>query len=305
MIRDILRFNREAPQVLNDDREMPLGEYLHEHRYSDEFIDHYIVPMGAAIWSSSHDVMMKFPARFFIRFLHNHGMLSVSDRPVWRTIAGGSARYVEKLTAPFRDRIRLRTAVDSIRRTPQGVLIKPQWGEVERYDRVFVACHSDQALRLLGDATPLEREVLGALPYQANEAVLHTDTSILPHRKLAWAAWNYHLDGKARERVALTYNMEILQSLGARSPLLVTLNKTDAIDPAKIIKRMTYEHPVFTPEGVHAQTRQAELNGVDRTYYCGAYWRNGFHEDGVVSAMNALAHFKDREHAQRTLYRTA
>jgi len=305
MIRDIVRFNRDAPSVLQSEQEIPLGEYLARQHYSREFIRNYIVPMGAAIWSSSHAVMMAFPARFFVRFLHNHGMLSVNDRPVWRTIRGGSARYVEKLTAPFRDRIRLRTPVESIRRTAHGVMVKARAAEAERFDRVFLACHSDQALRLLADATAAEREVLGAIPYQPNEAVLHTDTSILPRRRLAWAAWNYHLDAEESRPVALTYNMEILQRLGTRSPLLVTLNQTHAIDPARIIKRVTYEHPVFTPQGVGAQTRQSEIDGMDRTYFCGAYWRNGFHEDGVVSALDALRHFEGREHAQRAIYRAA
>jgi predicted NAD/FAD-binding protein len=305
MIRDILRFNREALALLNGENEISLGDYLRERRYNPEFVRNYIVPMGAAIWSSSPAVMQRFPARFFVRFLHNHGMLSVDERPTWRTIAGGSARYVEKLTASFREHIRLNAPVESVRRTPHGVMIEPRWGDAERFDRVFFACHSDQALHMLTDATTAEREVLGAIPYQSNEAVLHTDTSILPRRPLAWAAWNYHLDAQESNRVALTYNMNILQRLGSQTPLLVTLNKSAAIDPAKIIKRMTYEHPVFTPQGVSAQSRQAEINGADRAYFCGAYWRNGFHEDGVVSAITALEHFKEREFEQRNLYRTA
>jgi predicted NAD/FAD-binding protein len=306
MIKDILRFNREAPAMLGASAgDVPLGDYLREQDYSREFIDHYIVPMGAAIWSASMDTMQCFPTRFFVRFLHNHGMLSVDNRPTWRTIAGGSQSYVRKLTAPFRDRIRLNAPVESVRRFPTHVVVKPQWGEPERFDRVFLACHSDQALRLLADATPLEREVLGAIPYQPNEVLLHTDTSILPTRKLAWAAWNYHIDRHDRDRVGVTYNMNILQSLGSRTPLLVTLNKSQDIDPAKVIKRLSYEHPIFTPASVAAQARQGEVNGVNRAYFCGAYWRNGFHEDGVVSGLNALAHFQEREHAQRHLYRSA
>jgi predicted NAD/FAD-binding protein len=186
-------------------------------------------------------------------------------------------------------------------------MIKPLWGEAERYDAVFLACHSDQALGLLSDATRSEREVLGAIPYQKNDVVLHTDPSILPKRKLAWAAWNYHLADRETDRVAVTYNMNILQRLGTRTPLLVTLNMNDAIDPSKVLKTLQYEHPVYTPAGVAAQARQAELN-ADRTYFCGAYWRNGFHEDGVVSALNALEHFSrnlEGAHAQRYLYRTA
>ena len=305
MIRDILRFNRESLELLETGSEIALGDYLRQNNYSHEFVHYYIVPMGAAIWSSSPAIMQRFPARFFVRFFHNHGMLSVDNRPMWRTIAGGSARYVEKLTAPFREHIRLGSPVDAVRRLPNKVLVKPRWGDIERFDRVFFACHSDQALQMLADATPLEREVLGAFPYQSNDVVLHTDTSILPKRKLAWAAWNYHVSDDESALPAVTYNMEILQRLGTRTPLLVTLNKTDAIDPAKIIKRLSYDHPVFTAAGVAAQARHGEINGVNSTYFCGAYWRNGFHEDGVVSALNALEHFKEREHAQRTLSRTA
>jgi predicted NAD/FAD-binding protein len=310
MIRDILRFNREAPALLAEPGgELPLGELLAHGRYGRAFVEHYIVPMGAAIWSTDADSMLNFPARFFVRFLHNHGMLSVNDRPLWRTIRGGSARYVEKLTAPFRDRIRLSTPVESIRRLPGSVIVKASGLEAARYDAVFFACHSDQALALLADPSDAEREVLGAIPYQRNEAVLHTDTRLLPKRRLAWAAWNYHVLPQSRGPVALTYNMNILQQLDAPTPFLVTLNRSDAIEPSRIIKRITYHHPLFTPASVAAQARQRELNGARATYYCGAWWRNGFHEDGVVSALQALDHFEqdqfEQTHAQRTLYRSA
>jgi predicted NAD/FAD-binding protein len=306
MIRDILRFNREAPALLHDNApEVTLGEYLQSRHYSAEFTRNYILPMGAAIWSSNTQTMLQFPARFFVRFFHNHGMLSVDNRPTWRTIRGGSARYVEKLTASFRDLIRLNSSVESVQRTPTHVLVKPHWGDVERFDRVVFACHSDQALRLLADATPLERDVLGAIPYQRNDVVLHTDTSVLPKRRLAWAAWNYHLNDGDQANVAVTYNMNILQRLGTRTPLLVTLNMGEAIDPSKVIKQLSYEHPLYTPAGVAAQSRHAELNGSHRAYFCGAYWRNGFHEDGVVSALNMLDHLKEREDAQCYLYRSA
>jgi uncharacterized protein len=306
MIRDILRFNREAPALLaGSGDDITLGDYLAAQRYSRAFIEHYIIPMGAAIWSTDAENMQRFPARYFVRFFHNHGMLSVDQRPQWRVVQGGSARYVEKLTAPFRERIRLRTPVEWIRRLPGQVLVKARGLETERYDQVFLACHSDQALALLADASTHEREVLGAIPYQENEAVLHTDTRLLPRRKLAWAAWNYHVLPQARERVALTYNMNILQGLNAPTPFLVTLNHSAAIDPAKIIKSIRYHHPLYTRAGVAAQARQAEINGARNTYFCGAYWRFGFHEDGVVSALNALEHFKEiTQHAQRALHRT-
>jgi predicted NAD/FAD-binding protein len=305
MVRDILRFNREAPALLSaPGAESSLGEYLARGAYGRAFVAHYIVPMGAAIWSTDPDSMLRFPARFFVRFLHNHGMLSVNRRPVWRVIRGGSASYVGKLVAPFRDRIRLRTPVEWIRRLPGSVILKPRGGGAERYDAAFLACHSDQALRLLADPSAAERAVLGALPYQENEAVLHTDTRLLPRRRLAWAAWNYHAAPESRARVALTYNMNILQGLDAPEPFLVTLNRSDEIDPRKVIRRITYHHPLFTPAGVAAQARQAELNGPLNTYYCGAYWRHGFHEDGVVSALAALEHFR-ANHAQRPVYRSA
>jgi predicted NAD/FAD-binding protein len=305
MVRDILRFNHEAPALLAaPGAELSLGEYLARGTYGRAFVEYYIVPMGAAIWSTDPDSMLHFPARFFVRFLHNHGMLSVNERPTWRVIRGGSARYVEKLIAPFRDRVRLRTSVEWIRRLPGSVIVKARGGAAERYDAAFLACHSDQALRLLADPSAAERAVLGAIPYQENEAVLHTDTRLLPRHRLAWAAWNYHVLPESRARVALTYNMNILQGLDAPEPFLVTLNRSDAIDPRKVIKRITYHHPLYTPAGVAAQARQGELNGPLNTYYCGAYWRHGFHEDGVVSALAALDHFRAR-HAQRPVYRSA
>jgi predicted NAD/FAD-binding protein len=305
MVRDILRFNREARDLLRvAGDEPPLGEVLARGRYGRAFIEHYIVPMGAAVWSTDPESMLGFPARFFVRFLDNHGMLTVNDRPRWRTICGGSARYVEKLTAPFRDRIRLRTRVEWVRRLPGSVIIKAQGHESARFDAAFLACHSDDALALLTDPSAAEREVLGAIPYQDNQAVLHTDSRLLPRKRLAWAAWNYHAVPQHRGPVALTYNMNILQRLDAPTPFLVTLNRADAIDPACIIKRIHYRHPLFTPASVAAQARQREVNGPLRTYYCGAWWRNGFHEDGVVSALDALSQF-ERDHAQCPLYRTA
>ena len=306
MIRDILRFNREAPTLLKSHSDVQtLGEYLDAGGYSRQFLEHYILPMGAAIWSAGTETIRNFPARYFVRFFHNHGMLSVDDRPQWCTVRGGSARYVEKLTAGFRDRIRLNTPVESVRRTPAGVFVKPTRGEAERFDRVFFACHSDQALRLLADANVVEHAVLGAIRYQSNHVLLHTDVSVLPRRKLAWAAWNYHLVDHASERVAVTYHMNILQRISSRTPLLVTLNMADRIDSKHVIRELRYEHPVFTPDAVAAQARHAEINGSDRAYFCGAYWGFGFHEDGVASALHALDHFRQIEHAQRPLHRSA
>ena len=304
MVRDILRFNREAPALLDSvGDELTLASLLEQGGYGRAFREHYIVPMGAAIWSTCPAAMQGFPARFFLRFLDNHGMLTVNGRPVWRTIRGGSRQYVDRLIAPFRRRIRLATPVEWIRRPPGGVIVKPRGHEAEHFDAAFVACHSDQALALLADADSAERQVLSAIPYQRNEAVLHTDARLLPRRRLAHAAWNYHVPSRDGP-VALTYHMNILQRLETPEPLLVTLNRADAVGPDRILKRMTYHHPLFTPAAVAAQGRQRELNGARRTYYCGAWWRNGFHEDGVVSAEAAVAHF-EQDHAQRALHRSA
>ena len=298
MIRDILRFNKTAPELLADGNEIKLGDYLKQGDYSRQFIDHYIVPMGSAIWSTDAGQMLDFPARFFVRFFHNHGMLSVNNRPQWRTIQGGSASYVEALTAPFRQSIRLNTPIESVRRLKKSVRIKPRLGEEETFDYVFLTCHSDQALEMLKDKSDAEAEILGAIPYQDNSVFLHHDVSLLPRRKLAWAAWNYHVTKPAAERVAVTYNMNILQNLQSHEPLLVTLNHTGQIAPEKIIKRLNYKHPVYTLAGAAAQARHAEISGINRTGFAGAYWRNGFHEDGVVSALAALDHFKRYCHEQ-------
>ncbi|MDH3377883.1 MAG: FAD-dependent oxidoreductase [Gammaproteobacteria bacterium] len=294
MLRDILRFNREAPSLLlRDDDTLTLGQYLGQEHYRQTFIDQYLVPMGAAIWSTDPGRMLDFPAQYFVRFLNNHGMLTVNDRPQWRVIKGGSNSYIERLIDPFRRRIRLRTPVVGLRRLPDRVIVEVANGESEYFDYAFVATHSDQALRLLADPSPLEREVLGAIPYQMNDAVLHTDASVLPRKRLAWAAWNYHIPRDDEAHVSLTYNMNILQGLNAPEAFCVTLNDNGRIDPDRVIKRLRYAHPIYTRDGVAAQDRQIAINGAHRTYYCGAYWRYGFHEDGVVSAHNALQHFQE------------
>jgi predicted NAD/FAD-binding protein len=297
MLMDILRFNREATALLDDPQNtITLGSFLSENGYSDSFIKHYIVPMGAAIWSATPGGLKSVPAVFFIRFFHNHGLLSVNERPIWHVIKGGSRNYLEKLVAWHRDRIRLNAPVDWIRRHREYIEVKARGMETERYDRIFLACHSDQALAMLADPTPQEQEVLGAIEYQQNEAVLHTDESLMPSRKRAWAAWNYHIpEGPADPdgRVMLTYNMNILQGLEAPLQFCVTLNHTQAIDPEKILDVIHYSHPVFTEKAVRAQQHQRKINGDRRTYFCGAYWRFGFHEDGVVSALDAVNHFHE------------
>ena len=296
MIRDILRFNRESLELLKQSGPGPsLESYLATNRYSKEFIDHYLVPMGAAIWSASHETMWKFPARYLVQFFKNHGMLSVDDRPTWRVIKGGSQRYAQTLVAPFLDRIHLNSPVESISRFPDYVEIRAQIGRREyratRFDHVIIAAHSNQTLSMLADPSPTEKDILGAIQYQENEAVLHTDASLLPKQKLAWAAWNYHLLANQPDRAVVTYHMNRLQSLTAPCEFCVTLNHTEAIDPAKILRRITYHHPVYSPQAVVAQKRHGEINGVNRTSYCGAYWGYGFHEDGVTSALAVCRSF--------------
>jgi predicted NAD/FAD-binding protein len=305
MVADILRFNRRAPELLDAGADgMTLAEYLRRDGYSRYFVDHYIIPMGAAIWSSRPVDMLNFPVRFFVEFFANHGFLSVDDRPTWRVIRGGSREYVKRLTARYASRIHLDTPVASLQRQPNRVMVRLKNGTVEGFDQVFIACHSDQALKLLSDPSHEEREILGAISYQANEALLHTDTSLMPHRPLAWAAWNYHLPIEQYERVTVTYNMNILQSLDAPAQFLLTLNRNDDVDPRKVLGRYVYHHPVYDTGAVAAQARRPEINGVRRTYYCGAYWGYGFHEDGVKSALVSLEEFRRRQdHAQPNLQR--
>jgi predicted NAD/FAD-binding protein len=241
--------------------------------------------MGAAIWSADAAVMLEFPVAFFVRLLRNHGQLSVSNRPQWRVIEGGSREYLQPLIAGFSDRVRTLTPVTGIRRPGggEGVDVLLANGSTERFDHVVLACHSDQALALLQDPSEAEQEILSSIPYQPNDVVLHTDVRMLPRSRRAWSSWNY-LRSEGQERATLTYNMNILQGLQAPETFCVTLNNTAAINPHKILGRFTYDHPVFTLDGMRAQARWEQINNA-RTWYCGAYWRNGFHEDGVVSAM--------------------
>ncbi|WP_422910038.1 NAD(P)/FAD-dependent oxidoreductase [Pseudomonas sp. MAC6] len=293
MVRDILRFNREALQDLNNQRidaDMTLGDYLKANGYSERFIQHYIVPMGAAIWSMSLNDMLGFPLQFFVRFFKNHGLLSVSDRPQWCVIEGGSSSYVAPLTESFKQHIRLNCAVTRVERDADGVTVHSAAGS-ERFDKVVFACHSDQALALLAAPTPTEQAILGALPYADNDVVLHTDTRLLPKRPLAWASWNYRLGGPVDQPAAVTYDMNILQGIQSDTTFCVSLNQTAAIDPSKILARYTYAHPQYSLAGMAAQARWEELLGANHSYFCGAYWANGFHEDGVVSALRVAREF--------------
>ncbi|MGY2098696.1 NAD(P)/FAD-dependent oxidoreductase [Pseudomonas simiae] len=293
MLRDILRFNREAPLDLQEQRisaDMTLGDYLEAKGYGPRFILQYIVPMGAAIWSMSLVDMLKFPLQFFVRFFKNHGLLSVNNRPQWCVIEGGSSSYIEPLTRNFREHIRLDCPVHLVERNEEGVVVHSAAG-AEAFDKVVFACHSDQALALLGDPSESELQILGALPYADNDVVLHTDTRLLPDRQLAWASWNYRLTPNRQTQAAVTYDMNILQGIDSDTTFCVSLNQTPMINPLKILARYTYAHPQYSLAAVAAQGRREEISGVRNTFYCGAYWANGFHEDGVVSALHVAQAF--------------
>ena len=247
--------------------------------------------MGAAIWSADPLRMREFPARFFAQFFTNHRFLDIFGQPEWRVIRGGSKKYVEMLTASFQDRIRVSTPVTSIRRAATHVLVTPQGGTAERFDQVIVAAHADQALAMLADATPDEREILGSFGFQENVAILHTDTRLLPQRRRAWACWNAHVPRRPTGRVALTYDMNRLQGLTSRDEYLVTLNQSEDIEPQSVLRTIRYHHPVFSRAAVLAQKRHAAISGRNRTHYCGAYWGFGFHEDGVQSALSVARFF--------------
>jgi len=288
MLAEIARFNRLQDELLAAPATETLADYLQRHNFSGPVVDDYLVPMAAAIWSAEPASILDFPAAYFGRFFANHGLLSINDRPQWRTIVGGSSNYVAPLIEPFRDRVRLKHPVSAVTRTDSGVKITAN-GQTENYDQVIIACHSDQALQMLTDPNAAEREILGAIPYQPNETVLHTDTRLLPEKKLAWAAWNYHRFSGAENQVSVTYHMSMLQKLDSPLPLLVSLNATGQIDPAKILRRINYEHPVYDTPSVTARARWGEISGCNSTHYCGAYWGYGFHEDGLRSAAAVVA----------------
>ncbi len=293
MVRDILRFYREVPAVLETpDDDVTLGDYLDARGYSELFVEKHLVPMGAAVWSSRPDQMRAFPLRFLVQFFHNHGFLEVDDRPQWLVVEGGSRSYVGPLTAPFADRIRLSTPVVHVSRCEDGVRVRTADGDTQSFDRVVLATHADTSLRMLADATRLEREVLGAFAYQRNEAVLHTDDALMPRRRRAWASWNYHVTDPAADLATVTYWMNNLQRLEAETPYLVTLNRSHDVDPSKVLRRFVYHHPIFTTRSVRARRRHAEIDGVHGVHFCGAYWRYGFHEDGVLSALAVLQNLR-------------
>ncbi len=287
MVGDLIRFNRDARALLCSDDDPTLAQWLEQRGYSQAFVEKLIVPQVSAVWSTDPGQMWSFPARFLAEFFDHHGMFELRGRPRWRTVTGGSRVYVEAITRPWRDRLRLATPVEEVVRAETHVVVTPRGGSAEEFDAVVFACHSDQALALLADPTDRERDLLGAIPYRRNQAVLHTDRSLLPRRRRAWASWNYHLDPEVPESPTVTYHMNRLQSLASAQQLCVTLNRTQAIDPDKVLATIDYAHPVYTREGIAAQARVHEISGVNRTHYCGAYWGSGFHEDGAASGLRA------------------
>jgi len=292
MVRDILRFNREAEELLASDLgEKTLRDLLAEKGYGAWFAEKYLLPMTAAIWSCPPGSMRDFPAHFLLAFLRNHGLLQVRNRPQWKTVTGTARAYVDRLTAPFRDRIRTNCPILAVRRHEDHVVVQPRDAGPELFDRVVLACHADQALALLQDADPEEREILEAIPYHPNSAILHTDVSILPQRRRAWASWNYRNFAEEGRPAAVTYDLSRLQKLDTPTPLLLTLNADEQIDPAQVLNRHVFHHPRYTSQSLRAQDRLQRRNGQRRTYYCGAYRGYGFHEDGVKSALDVTRHF--------------
>lgn len=294
LLKGILKFNKVGVDLLKTDSEdVTVKQFFDATRFPKEFYDYYFLPMGSAIWSCPQSTFENFPIRFIAEFYHHHGLLSVNNRPQWKVISGGSKSYVEPLTAPFRDRIHLNTPVQAVRRDQQSVVVESAVGP-RTFDHVVFACHADQAIRLLGkQATNLEREVLGAFPYEKNQAVLHFDDSILPKRRRAWASWNYLLPEDQTEKASLTYCMNILQSLKGDQTWCVTLNNKSRINPDKIIRTIDYSHPIFDIRRKPMQERHRELIGPNRSSFCGAYWGNGFHEDGVVSGLAVVNTLKN------------
>ena len=291
MIYQILRFNKISKNEYNNiDEDVTLNDYLIKFSFSEKFVNHYIIPMGAAIWSTSPKKMLNMPAKFFIRFFQNHGLLKVINRPQWWVIKNGSKQYVKKIIKPFEDNIVLNCKINSISRLNEKVTIKFDKSE-KIFDAVVIATHSDQALELLSDSTDAENQILGSIKYQKNSAIIHTDKSILPKRKIAWSSWNYLLNENRDNLVTLTYNMNILQTLKSKKVYCVTLNNTTSIDESKIIKKIIYHHPLFDLESVKAQNQKNKICGSNNTYFCGAYWGYGFHEDGVNSALDVCKKF--------------
>ena len=288
---DVLRFNRISKRLIKEDNlQLSLGEFLDKYKFSQAFINYYILPMGAAIWSTSLTDIRDYPAKSFLSFFNNHGLLNINHRPQWKTIVGGSKEYVKKLVEPFRSKIKLNAPVQKVQRKSGKIIVFTR-DDKQVYDQIFFACHSDQALAIIDDATPLERETLGNIKYNLNIASLHTDSSLMPSRKEAWSSWNYLVPENSSKQVKVTYYMNRLQSIKSRRDYFVSLNMPEKIDTSKTIQTIEYKHPFFDKYAINAQKAFADINGTMNTWYCGAYWRHGFHEDGVWSAIQSVNYF--------------
>jgi predicted NAD/FAD-binding protein len=289
MLVDVARFNRAGKRLLNDlpDLNYTVADMLARGRWSEVFRQWYLIPLGSSIWSADPTTFTQMPVATLLQFFERHGLLAMGDRPSWRTVSGGSVHYVEALLAPFRatDRLRLSTPVEQIMRTDEGVELTCRGQQVERFDHVVVATHSDEALGMLVNATPEEKEVLGDIAYQANRVTLHTDARLMPKSRRVWAAWNYYRSATTTDRVTMTYHLNQLQVLPTSIPLLVTLNRDNDIDPTMVLRTFEYSHPVIDAAAVAAQARHGEISGRDAISFCGAYWGSGFHEDGLQSAL--------------------
>jgi uncharacterized protein len=294
LIGEILKFNRLCKAEFYSGNINPaanLGHFLRQHQFSDFFCQHYILPMGAAIWSTSLSDMKKFELKFFIRFFYHHGLLNISDRPQWKVVPKGSRSYVEAILGALTKPVQTSIDIDSVSRGEDGVLIHFDNGQSQRFDEVIFACHSDEALRLLADPSLDESRILGGIPYSPNEVILHTDTSLLPDRELAWASWNYRLDDTVSRPASVTYNMNILQNIQSDTTFCVTLNQGEKIDPTKVLRRFVYHHPVLNEASVAAQQQRELICGQRGCHFVGAYWYSGFHEDGVRSALDVTRRF--------------
>jgi len=294
LVKEILRFNKQCKGIFdsqNYQSGLTLGQFLKENNFSDFFAEHYILPMGAAIWSSSLSQMEDFEFRFFVQFFHNHGLLNIADRPQWYVIPKGSRRYLTPLCEPFKDNIKLNADISGITRNDNKVQLHFNQAPSEIFDEVVIACHSDEALALLNDATSEEKSILSAMPYSENSVILHTDKTLLPKREKAWASWNYQLSQDRSKAASVTYNMNILQGIDSENTFCVTLNQKEDIDPSSILREFTYHHPIFSSGSIQAQKQRKQICGLNNTHFAGAYWHSGFHEDGVRSAVEVAIRF--------------
>jgi len=271
---------------------LTVGRFVEQERFGDLFVEHYLTPMAAAIWSCPPGKLLDFPLPFLLQFFENHGLMQLRDRPQWKTILGGSRNYVGPLMAPLQDRIRTHSPVRRVWRHREGVHVESFSGQVDSYDAVVLATHADESLRLLADAGEQEREILGAFPYEPNEALLHTDASILPRRRRAWASWNYHVPLETNAPATVTYDLSRLQGLRSPKPILLTLNASGDIDESQVLRRFQFQHPAYGPRSIDAQRQWSRISGLGGVHYCGAYWGFGFHEDGVKSALAVVGQFR-------------